>query len=72
MLIPSDEQVSLARIPRRYALLCDRHGIRGRGHSGAFLQDATPLLPSTNLQFCPFLSPVIRARTVPAPSRPSV
>lgn len=44
-----DQQVPLACIPGRYALLCDRHGVRGRGHSSTLFQDAAPLLPPTNL-----------------------
>ena len=68
----SDKQVSVACIPRRYALLCDGHGVRGRGHSGALFQDASPLLPSTDLQFCPVVSAAIRSRTMSASSRPSV
>ena len=68
----SDEQVSVPRIPRRYAVLFDRHGVRRCGHSGALFQDAAPILPSPNLQLCPFLSPAFWACTMPAPSRSPV
>jgi hypothetical protein len=66
------DQVSLACVPGRYALLRDWHGIRGRGHPGALFQDAPPLLPSADIQLYPLLSSIIWARTVPAPSRSPV
>ena len=65
-------QVSLACVSRRYALLRDGHGIRGRGHPGALFQDAPPLLPPADIQLCPLLSSIIWARPMPAASRSSV
>jgi hypothetical protein len=49
VLMRQNKQVPLARIPGRYALLRDRHGIRGRGHSGALFEDSAALFPSTDL-----------------------